>query len=280
MNDYDGNPTYYYRGSVINNYVKFAGYYWRIIRINSNGSIRMIYDGTSAHANGETSDDRQYGITKFNINSTSVSYAGYMYTEDSLNGTETSSELKTNIDNFYTEKLINYASYIDASIGFCGDRSVLNNDPADDNFTYFKSYRRFLYANPSLLCENTIDYYTIKTATGGNKALTYPIGTITMDEYLYSGFSSNGYLSAGASYKFNANGFLVDGNNTWTMTPTGYFNPAAWGRKFTMVFKIQQGRAIWPIDTPYNYGFRPVINIRSDVTITGSGTMTNPYVVS
>lgn len=53
--DYDGNPTYYYRGSVEKNYVKFAGYYWRIIRINSNGSIRMIYDGTSAHANGESS---------------------------------------------------------------------------------------------------------------------------------------------------------------------------------------------------------------------------------
>ena len=51
--DTDGKPTYYYRGSVENNYVKFAGYFWRIIRINSNGSIRMIYDGTSAHQNGE-----------------------------------------------------------------------------------------------------------------------------------------------------------------------------------------------------------------------------------
>ena len=48
----DGGVSYYYRGSVENNYVSFAGYYWRIIRINGNGSIRMIYDGTSPHANG------------------------------------------------------------------------------------------------------------------------------------------------------------------------------------------------------------------------------------
>ena len=60
--DYDSNPTYYYRGSVENNYVKFAGFYWRIIRINSNGSIRMIYDGTSAHSNGDESEDKQYNL--------------------------------------------------------------------------------------------------------------------------------------------------------------------------------------------------------------------------
>ena len=47
--------AYYYRGDVENNYVKFAGFYWRIIRINGDGSIRLIYDGTSAHANGESS---------------------------------------------------------------------------------------------------------------------------------------------------------------------------------------------------------------------------------
>ena len=51
--DNDG-PTYYYRGSVENNYVFFAGYYWRIIRINGDGTIRMIYDGTVAHPNGES----------------------------------------------------------------------------------------------------------------------------------------------------------------------------------------------------------------------------------
>ena len=41
----DYGTSYYYRGNVTNNYVKFAGFYWRILRINGDGSIRMIYAG-------------------------------------------------------------------------------------------------------------------------------------------------------------------------------------------------------------------------------------------
>ena len=106
--------SYYYRGNVANNYVKFgkwaddapdvvygysetlAGYreydsmetcqkdldynkncttinragkdmYWRIIRINGDGTVRVIYDGTSAHTNGQSSTDRQIGTSAFNL---------------------------------------------------------------------------------------------------------------------------------------------------------------------------------------------------------------------
>ena len=59
--------SYYYRGNVTNNYVKFADKYWRIIRINGDGTVRVIYDGTSAHTNGEDSDDRQIGTSEFNV---------------------------------------------------------------------------------------------------------------------------------------------------------------------------------------------------------------------
>ena len=65
MTDDDGT-SYYYRGSVENNYVYFANRYWRIIRINGNGSIRMIYDGTMIHENGEVSEDRQVSTSAFN----------------------------------------------------------------------------------------------------------------------------------------------------------------------------------------------------------------------
>ncbi len=77
--DTDGNPTYYYRGSVENNYVKFAGFYWRIVRINSNGSIRMIYDGTSAHVNGESSTDKYYAKVSFNPNCDNNMYVCRLY---------------------------------------------------------------------------------------------------------------------------------------------------------------------------------------------------------
>src|SRR5574344_2072350 len=88
----DCGTSYYYRGNVINNYVKLGSYYFRIIRINGDGSVRMIYDGTSAHANNESSTDRQIGTSAYNlywkkdnVTETTNSYnydnagVGYMY---------------------------------------------------------------------------------------------------------------------------------------------------------------------------------------------------------
>ncbi len=76
--DNDGT-TYYYRGSVGGNYVKFNNMYWRIIRVNGDGSVRMIYDGTSAHANGEASSNRQVTTKAFNSYINDNAYVGYMY---------------------------------------------------------------------------------------------------------------------------------------------------------------------------------------------------------
>ena len=75
----NAGTTYYYRGSVGGNYVKFNDMYWRIIRVNGDGSVRMIYDGTSAHANGEASSNRQVGASAFNSYINDNAYVGYMY---------------------------------------------------------------------------------------------------------------------------------------------------------------------------------------------------------
>ena len=88
-NDDDGK-TYYYRGSVSGNYVKFAGYYWRVIRVNGDGTVRMIYDGTTPHANGESSSNRQVGTQAFNSYVNDNTYVGYMYADPS-NFVETNS---------------------------------------------------------------------------------------------------------------------------------------------------------------------------------------------
>ena len=75
----DQGDSFYYRGSISNNYVKFANKIWRVIRVNGDGSVRMIYDGTSAHSNGEKSDNRQVGTSRFNSYYADNTYAGYMY---------------------------------------------------------------------------------------------------------------------------------------------------------------------------------------------------------
>ena len=63
----EGNKkTYYFRGNVTNNYVSFAGYVWRIVRINEDGSIRLV-----------TQDS--IGSSVFNEHSSDNAFVGYMY---------------------------------------------------------------------------------------------------------------------------------------------------------------------------------------------------------
>ena len=81
----DEGTSYYYRGIVGGNYVKFANKYWRIVRINGDNSVRLIYDGTSPHANGELSWDRQVGTSAFNSRWSDNAYVGYMYGDTNTN---------------------------------------------------------------------------------------------------------------------------------------------------------------------------------------------------
>ena len=81
----DDGTSYYYRGAVSGNYVKMADKYWRIIRVNGDGTLRLIYDGTSGHANGESSSNRQVGTSAFNSWWSDNAYVGYMYGDPSDN---------------------------------------------------------------------------------------------------------------------------------------------------------------------------------------------------
>ena len=108
----DYGTSYYYRGNVTNNYVYFAGYYWRIIRINGDDSIRMIYDGTSAHANSESSEDRQIGTSQYNSSGNDNAYVGYMYgtpastTYEATHANLNDSTIKSYIDEWYAENIL------------------------------------------------------------------------------------------------------------------------------------------------------------------------------
>ncbi len=79
MAEDDEGESYYYRGAVKNNYVSFAGFIWRIIRRNGNGSVRMIYSGKSTTDIGE---DVTIGKSQFNSKYWDPTYVGYKYNED------------------------------------------------------------------------------------------------------------------------------------------------------------------------------------------------------
>ena len=277
----DNGTSYYYRGSVTNNLFYFANLWWRVVRINGDGTIRLIYDGTTAHDLWDISEDRHYKKTSFNTSQTNNSmYTGYMYTDNEVSGVGTSSVIKQENDAFYAAKLASYAEYIDPNAGFCGDRSTLNlgaNVGIEDTITYFKGYLRVASSSPSLKCENESDLYTTSSATKGNKALTYPVGLLTIDEAILSGFAGGVVDGTASTSKYNPGGYLVTGHAFWTMTPAGFYTPYGSFGRSAIIFGIHDGGIIDDYGATSEFGLRPVINLKNTVQVTGNGTIDDPY---
>ena len=271
MEDHDGK-SYYYRGSVSNNYVQFAGYYWRIIRQNGDGSVRLLYAGTSANATGS---GLQIKTNTFNSTRTNPGYVGYMYgstlntSYEQTHANENDSSIKTQLDSWYKTNIVdkNLEQYI-ADSGFCNDRSLdSGNGVSTTANTFFKGYRRYVNHEPSLICPNASnDLFTVENADG-NQALTYPIGLITVDELMLGGLS-DGYLNR-LSYTYSSAHY-------WTMSPRLFEASALAAREF---FAHSTGSAgnRYVTDT---FDVRAVINLKADTPIIkGIGTANDPYVV-
>lgn len=277
----DYGNTYFFRGDVEDNYLFFAGYYWRIVRINGNGSIRIIYDGTTIHNNDDYSSDRLIGSGAFNTSRNGNQYVGYMYTDGEVHGYSTPSNIKMLIDEWYSANiLINsiYADRIDEEVGFCGDRNP-STSPTGQNgsggtgrtTTYYAAYfRLYSSSSPSFSCSNSGDLYTTSNSSSGNHSLNYPIGLITADEV----------AAAGAKYgEINPSQYLNIGQFYWTMTPIMQSMMAG---AYEYIVG-DEGDLYWGLFYGYtvddSLGIRPVINLKADTNFSGSGTIDDPYIV-
>ena len=233
---------------------------WRIVRINEDGSIRLI-----------TQDS--IGDSVFNDKNNDAAYIGYMYgtpgstTYAATHANTNSSTIKDKVDSWYQTGLIDYSSYL-ADSGFCGDRSVTSS-PGGIGIYYneYASVRRLTrtVGKPQLRCHQNNDLYTTSTAIKGNKALTYPIGLISADEVAYAG-----------SVVLYKNDYYLTGSSLWTMTPTysgGQTGASLYAIKDDNTFGSFNGFASV-------FNIKPVINLKSTVEITsGDGTESNPYVI-
>ena len=282
--------SYYYRGNITNNYVLFGGFYWRIIRINGDGTVRVIYDGTSAHANGESSSDRQTAPAVFNnssigiISSTYNAHVGYMYGETTAStyaaahANSRNSIIKTYIDNWYKTNIVGTTNeqYIVDNI-FCNDRSFAPNNSGTGAGTSETYYRWSNFANNSnnnkmmLTCPQKNDAFTVNDTSKGNGALTYGVGLVTADEiFLAGGWDSS-----------NSNYYLYSGTNYWTMSP-GFYRSISFnlGHAYELVLtsagSVSYGDVSDGVGSDW-YGARPVFNLKSEVLAQGSGTVSDPY---
>ena len=268
--------SYYYRGNVTNNYVKFAGFYWRIIRINGDGTVRVIYDGTSAHANGESSEDRRIGISAFNISDNDNAYVGYMYgktgasTYAETHANINNSTIKTYLDTWYENNIKGTTNeqYIADNI-FCNDRSIALGDIGTGVGTSKTNYRWYSFASVvnnnkmMLICPQKNDAFTVNDTSNGNRALTYGIGLVTTDEGVLAG----GWNSENSKY------YLYSGQTYWEMSPV-FFRGGYAGERIVTT-DGNAGSRLGIVNS--NQGVRPVFNLKSEVLLQGTGTASDPY---
>jgi len=185
------NKTYYFRGEPTNNYIKFAGKDYRILRVNEDGTIRIML--TSSIGNKA-------------FNSTYNTYDKMYYTN---------SELKTVVDNWFTTNITgNNASKVVSGNYFCEAVRVAYNGT---------DYKLNTGSTKLTAKESYTPTFECTTDGNGKGVVTSKVGLVTYDEIIYAG---GWYYGSGLSYPY----YLNSGNLYWTMSPAGFndFYAYAW----------------------------------------------------
>ena len=250
--------------------------YWRIIRTNADGSIKLLYAGTSPDT-----DKAYVGGSAFNTTKNDPMYVGYKYgTTGSLENNRLNtndSTIKTYVDNWYKNNLTAYTKYLSKDAVYCNDRNLRSGDTysTTSNFDY-ASWERIKNKQPTYNCTNMSDAFSVNN-TGAK--LDYPVGLMTMDELSYAGGEYYKSLTAPyAWYYTNANGESITGDApSWSLSPlvwlTSDSNVLEWdGSNYPgrLINDFVDGSA----------AVRPSVSLSSCNLISrGVGSPENPYVV-
>ena len=251
--------TYYYTGANLNNWVQFGEFWWRIIRINGDGSIRMIYQGTSANTTGTGT---QIGTSAFNSSYNRSYYVGLVHDGSSQHGYGQPSTIMTTLNNWYNSNLASYEEdYIDTGAGFCSDRNLQSGSWSATGSHNYAAYGR-LYnkgsESASLQCSD------VDILSQDNGRLPNPIGLVTADEVAL----------AGVTWSNPQSSYLNTGQNYWTMSPSMSING------FAGVFRVYSSGRLIDDRVNYSNGVRPVINLKANIAISsGNGSSDTPFVV-
>ena len=296
--------VYYYAGNTTNNWVKFANLYWRIIRTNHDGSIRLLYVGTS-----HDTTSGYIGKSEFNTSYDSPKYVGYKYGEDTsldtIRNNTTDSTIKTYIDTWYKNNLTNYTKYLSTSAVYCNDRK-LTNDSAytayreehnNKNLLAYvdKNERKTLIAaeaapvgtgfasnerlvtnkSPSYNCTDIRDAFSVDNTSA---KLDYPISLMTADEIAFAGGVAFKTMSTPYAWFISNSAGTQVSTSWWTLSPIGL------GDGHAGVFYVYGGS-----DNPGNlnygnvddyFGVRPTVSLKSCIkTSGGDGSASDPYTI-
>ena len=287
----DYGTSYYFRGAVKNNYVQFANKCWRIVRVNGDGSIKLVLhnDNTSSSSspcaasnNSTTAAFARYSgstyNTAFNSSYNDNAYVGFMYgtagSSDyaSTHANTNKSDILKNLETWYNNNLKTYESKLADTI-WCNDKSTVSGGLGyGTNATDYGAYNRLASTKqPTLKCPNDnnggkLSKFTVDDTTNGNGNLTYKIGLLTADEIAFAG-SISGY--------YNRSTYLQENTGTtwwWSLSPSYFFGG------YVDVWLVLSGRLDY-LGVDNVNGLRPAISLISSTSVTGNGTSDNPYVV-
>ena len=276
------NSAYSYNTNCSYDWRKGDPMYWRIIRTNHDGSIRLLYSGAS-----HNTIVGYIGTSVFNTKDNNPMYVGYMYgTSGSLASNRdntNNSTIKTYIDNWYNNNLSSYSKYISTEAVYCNDRELTpgqtyGTGSMSSGFSYVSYGRIVTNKTPTYHCAN------IKDSFSGNNSeakLIYPIGLMTADEIAYAGgkFQTN-LPSPYAWYYLNSAGGSITGiTNWWSLSPETWV--AGKSHVWLVAGKSNPGY-LSSIDTDNgSYGARPVISLKTCIVWTnGNGAPETPYEIS
>ena len=287
----DYGTSYYFRGAVKNNYVQFANKCWRIVRVNGDGSIKLVLhnDNTSSSSspcaasnNSTTAAFARYSgstyNTAFNSSYNDNAYVGFMYgtagSSDyaSTHANTNKSDILKNLETWYNNNLKTYESKLADTI-WCNDKSTVSGGLGyGTNATDYGAYNRLASTKqPTLKCPNDnnggkLSKFTVDDTTNGNGNLTYKIGLLTADEIAFAG---------SIAYTYNRSTYLQENTGTtwwWSLSPGGFDGGVAF------VWYVYSGY-LYGGSVYYINGLRPAISLVSSTNVTGNGTSDNPYVV-
>ena len=234
--------------------------YWRIIRVDKDNKIKMIYAGSKAPSENAkvaiTGANTNMGFTAYNNDYNYAEYVGFQYTEGSQRGTTTNSTIKTYLDNWYTR-------YFNENIGtsrfikttFCNDRNTSSTWASTGSRVDYAPYTRLSADTPTPTFEcNAAD------------VVTNNLGLITADEIVL----------AGGKYNTDNSAFYLNNNMAyWAGSPYDFFDI------YSRVFELFP---IIGLDDGYVYtrdvAARGVVSLSSESKLLGSGTYDDVYTVS
>ena len=256
--------------------------YWRIIRTNADGSIKLLYAGTSPDT-----EKAYIGMSAFNTTYNDPMYVGYMYGSSNATVIDRSntnpSTIKTYVDNWYKNNLTAYTKYLSKDAVYCNDRSLASGETysTTKKFNYAPLERIYGNKQPTYNCTNMSDAFSVNNTSA---KLDYPVGLMTIDELSYAGGEGGITLDAPyAWYYTNANGKSITGSESfWSLTPNGWHGSFS-GSNVSYVWlssNMLTNGFLYNLSAVNALALHPSVSLSSCNLISGGdGSANNPYVI-